>query len=118
MAPILGYSELDAGTDDEDTLADEGSEGFWDDDEPEEPVTDGPLKGKTVTVKRWPKVACYVVADDGETWATVVMVGDDKKHRVNRDDCTEVARKAYCGVCGQIGCAHDGMDRDDEDDDA
>ena len=36
----------------------------WD-EEPEEPVTDGPLNGKIVKVKGFSGVACYVAADDG-----------------------------------------------------
>jgi hypothetical protein len=40
------------------------------------------------------------------------MVGDDREHIVDVDDLTEIAREDYCGVCGQIGCSHDGLDRD------
>jgi len=29
------------------------------------------------------------------------------------DDVTPIAREAYCGVCGQMGCGHDGLDRED-----
>ena len=41
----------------------------------------------------------------------VVMVGDDKVHIVDKDDCTEIPEEDYCSVCGQIGCTHDGRDR-------
>ena len=41
----------------------------------------------------------------------VVMVGDDKVHIVDKDDCTEIPEEDYCHVCGQIGCTHDGLDR-------
>lgn len=41
----------------------------------------------------------------------VVMVGDDKRHTVDKDDCTPIEREDYCGECGQIGCSHDGYDR-------
>ena len=43
----------------------------------------------------------------------VVMVGDDAHHSVDPDDVTPLDRKDYCGECGQVGCAHDGYDRDD-----
>lgn len=42
-----------------------------------------------------------------------VMVGDDYRHRVDPDDLEPLKREDYCGVCGQIGCAHDGLDRDE-----
>ena len=41
----------------------------------------------------------------------VVMAGDDRHHIVDEDDITPLAREAYCGVCGQLGCGHDGLDR-------
>jgi hypothetical protein len=41
----------------------------------------------------------------------VVMIGDDARHRVDPEDLTALAREAYCGECGQIGCCHDGLDR-------
>lgn len=44
----------------------------------------------------------------------VRMIGDDTIHRVNEADLTPLARKDYCGHCGQVGCSHDGLDRDDE----
>ena len=40
-----------------------------------------------------------------------VMVGDHKRHLVDRADITALAREDYCGECGQIGCAHDGLVR-------
>lgn len=85
------------------------------DDDSDDPITDGPLKGKTVRVDGWPAIACYVVADDGENEAVVVMVGDDQQHRVDRDDCTEIGDLDYCADCGQIGCGHDGRDRSEAD---
>lgn len=41
----------------------------------------------------------------------VVMVGDDKVHIVDKDDCTEIPEEGFCHECGQIGCTHDGLDR-------
>ena len=83
----------------------------WD-EEPEEPVTDGPLNGKIVRVKGFNGIACRVAADDGDGRCVVVMVGDDRKHVVDADDCVEIAREAYCGECGQMGCGHDGLERE------
>ena len=52
-----------------------------------------------------------VETDDGE-WVDgpddrviVVMVGDDRRHEVARDDLTPLEDGAFCGGCGQVGCA-------------
>jgi hypothetical protein len=42
-----------------------------------------------------------------------VMVGDDWRFSIDPDDLTPLPREDYCGSCGQIGCAHDGLDRDE-----
>jgi hypothetical protein len=77
------------------------------------------------TVHGWRGVAFYVlgweVAPDEDTeWSgieertgrvVVVMVGDDHKYVIDEDDVQPIAREEYCGECGQIGCAHDGLDR-------
>ena len=39
------------------------------------------------------------------------MVGDDRDYTFEPDDLEPLAREAYCGECGQIGCTHDGYDR-------
>lgn len=44
-----------------------------------------------------------------------VMVGDDRRFLFEPADLTPLAREEYCGVCGQVGCSHDGLDRDGED---
>ena len=36
------------------------------------------------------------------------MVGDDVLFSFDPGDLEEIHRSEYCGVCGQIGCAHDG----------
>ena len=41
----------------------------------------------------------------------VCMVGDNNHWRVDPEDIVSIAREEYCGECGQIGCAHDGLDR-------
>ena len=48
----------------------------------------------------------------------VTMIGDDARHVVDVDDLTPLDELAYCASCGQIRCANDGRDRDEEDDDA
>lgn len=63
--------------------------------------------GMTVTVDGYRGVAFRVRSCRGGR-AVVVMVGDDRKHEVPESACTTLARKAYCGECGQIGCGHDG----------
>lgn len=40
------------------------------------------------------------------------MVGDDRDFAFDPDDVTPLPRAAFCGVCGQVGCAHDGFDRE------
>jgi len=80
-----------------------------------------------VRVKGWGGVAFNILGpvqelrwdEDEDEWnldhdedkVRVVMVGDDKVHIVDKDDCTEIPEEDYCHVCGQIGCAHDGRDR-------
>ena len=39
------------------------------------------------------------------------MVGDDRDFSIELGDITPLAREEYCGVCGQIGCSHDGLER-------
>lgn len=36
----------------------------------------------------------------------VVMVGDDRRHTVDVDDCEEIADDEFCLECGQMGCMH------------
>jgi len=43
-----------------------------------------------------------------------VMVGDDRRFAVDPEDLTPIKREAYCGVCGQLGCFHDGFEREEE----
>lgn len=42
----------------------------------------------------------------------MVMIGDDRHFSYDPDDIKPLDREAYCGVCGQIGCAHDGWERE------
>ena len=57
-----------------------------------------------------------VEVESGE-WETVpdyggrvaaVMVGDDHVTYFDTSDLAKIDREDYCGVCGQIGCTHDG----------
>ncbi|HVP70193.1 MAG TPA: hypothetical protein VMS45_02640 [Gemmatimonadaceae bacterium] len=41
----------------------------------------------------------------------MVMVGDDRRHSIDPDDCTALGDLDYCAECGQIGCEHDGRER-------
>lgn len=80
-------------------------------------------------VDGWSGIAFYVrgwevEADEDTDWTgqmartgrvVVTMVGDDARHVVDVDDISPLPRRDYCGVCGQIGCGHDGLDRDEED---
>jgi len=40
-----------------------------------------------------------------------VMIGDDRHFVFEPEDIHPLEREEYCGVCGQIGCCHDGLDR-------
>jgi hypothetical protein len=40
------------------------------------------------------------------------MIGDDRNFVFDPDDLTPLDREDYCGECGQIGCCHDGLDRE------
>jgi hypothetical protein len=40
-----------------------------------------------------------------------VMVGDDRRWTFDPEDIEPLDDLAYCHVCGQIGCGHDGLDR-------
>jgi hypothetical protein len=42
-----------------------------------------------------------------------VMVGDDSRFTFDPEDVAPLAREAYCGSCGQMGCTADGYDRED-----
>lgn len=41
-----------------------------------------------------------------------VMIGDDYRHSVDPEDLEPIEREEYCGSCGQMGCTHDGLDRE------
>jgi hypothetical protein len=51
------------------------------------------------------------VDDPDSPFVFVVMVGDDKRHRVRRDELRRLDELDYCAECGQVGCTHDGRSR-------
>lgn len=59
--------------------------------------------------------ACYDTFEEEDPTGMViaVMVGDDREHVIDPDDLTVLDDLAYCDSCGQVGCAHDGRDRDE-----
>jgi len=69
-------------------------------------------KGMDVTVAGYRGVAFWV-RSVSRGRAKVTMIGDDRVFDVDEDDCTPLAREDYCGVCGQIGCRCDGLERRD-----
>jgi len=96
-----------------------------------EPFQEGdPLHGiDHVTSRSYgPGVACYALGwetapDQDTAWTGIkprtgqvllMMVGDDRPFPQDPDDCTPLARERFCGECGQVGCAHDGYDREGE----
>ena len=78
-------------------------------------------------VDGWRGIAVYVAgwhteSDEDTDWSgmekrsgllAVVMVGDDAVHLVDPDELSVLGEFDYCAACGQIGCTHDGRDRDD-----
>jgi hypothetical protein len=76
-------------------------------------------------VRHYPGVAFYVYGwetepDEDTEWSGIevrtgrivaIMVGDDRRFSFDPDDAEPLPREEYCGSCGQIGCAHDGLDR-------
>lgn len=88
----------------------------WEDDEPEWTEEDPEFPyGTTVRVDGYGGVAFYVrdVLDDQ---VHCVMVGDDRVWTFDRSDLTKIAREDFCGVCGALGCTHDGYDRENDPD--
>ena len=81
------------------------------------------------TVQGYRGVAWYVLGwetqpDEDTEWSgyetrtgdvAAMMVGDDRLFTFDPSEVTPLDRKDYCGVCGQVGCAHDGLDHDQMD---
>jgi hypothetical protein len=79
-----------------------------------------------VRVDGWPAVAVWIRGwqtepDEDTEWSgyenrtgmlVATMVGDDAQHLIDPGDVITLPREDYCGECGQIGCGHDGLDRD------
>jgi len=79
--------------------------------------------------QRWEPYTYLCTDDEGNEWeedsgdgewvddldcgqVRVVMVGDDYKHTVDIDDLEKIDDLDYCAECGQIGCCHDGRERE------
>lgn len=72
--------------------------------------------------KRWTDEE-WIEDEDGEVYynepeeiedrerVIAVMVGDDREFEVEVSELTLLPREDFCGVCGQIGCNHDGYER-------
>lgn len=65
----------------------------------------------------WCKVAYVVLGweaerdEEGELVrcgdnVVAVMVGDDRKHVIDRGDLINLDEDDYCHTCGQVGCGH------------
>lgn len=79
------------------------------------------------TVRQYKGVAFHVLGwetepDEDTIWSGIeertgrvlaVMIGDDYRHSVDPADLSPIAREAYCGGCGQVGCGHDGLEREE-----
>lgn len=56
----------------------------------------------------WTESEAYANTDR----AVVVMVGDDSHSTYYMEDLKPIEELAYCHACGQIGCGHDGLERE------
>lgn len=68
----------------------------------------------------WHVLGWQTIPDEDTVWSgyenrtgmlVCVMVGDDFQWLIDPEDILPLEREEYCGVCGQIGCTHDGLDR-------
>jgi hypothetical protein len=84
----------------------------WYEDIPEPIEDDGEYpSGAYVSVWGYGGVAWYVRhVLDGQVICR--MVGDDRDFSVGRDELSSLAREDFCGECGQVGCTHDGYERE------
>jgi len=41
-----------------------------------------------------------------------VMVGDDRRFKFEPEELTPLDDLDYCASCGQVGCSHDGRERE------
>ena len=78
------------------------------------------------TVKGYQGIAFRVTGwetqpDDDTEWSgeeirtgkvIAIMIGDDYEHKINPDKLIPISRESYCGSCGQMGCTHDGLERE------
>ena len=69
----------------------------------------------------WQVLGWEVVETEETEWTGIkertgnvvaVMVGDDRYFAFADDQIEPITRESYCGECGQIGCTHDGMERE------
>lgn len=73
----------------------------------------GPLITETISARYQPGVAFRVRHHSIERQEVIAIpIGDDREWRFSTDDIIVIARESFCGECGQIGCTHDGLDRD------
>lgn len=62
-------------------------------------------KGDTIRVRGRAGIAFWIKDIDDDA-VKAVMVGDDREHTVDVEDCTPLDEDEFCGECGQIGCGH------------
>lgn len=53
------------------------------------------------------------VLEPVDGWLIITAVGDDYRVAAELSELTALAREEFCGQCGQVGCGHDGMERED-----
>jgi len=69
----------------------------------------------------WRVIGPETVPDEDTQWSgyevptgniLAHMVGDDRTFAFDPDDLEPLDDLAFCAECGQVGCCHDGRDRD------
>ena len=69
----------------------------------------------------WYVLGCETTPDEDTEWTGIEertgqvvckMVGDDRHFTFDPEELTPLQREEYCGSCGQIGCTHDGLERE------
>lgn len=80
--------------------------------------TDAAYKVEGYEGVAWRFLGYVKVRDEGYEWSGIeyddpqfvnmVMIGDDRVFTFDIDEIEQIPDDAYCMICGQIGCTHDG----------
>lgn len=83
---------------------------------------DGTYKEKKNPCVAWRVLGWETEPDSDTGWTGIEertgrviarMLGDDSNFAFELDELEKIEREDYCIECGQIGCTHDGFDRNE-----